>query len=127
MKVILEPKESEEIFYNSLCNGHGLAHCGLSIDMSDSDYNRAKKRLVKRGESICLEDVWMEVLRGGGKLTLVDEDGCEDPVSVTMPLVHERVQTAPIEHLMDAVNGHDDGTTAEAILQQVFYQDVIFG
>lgn len=127
MQVILEPRESEKIFYNSLCNGHGLAHCGLSIDVSDSDYNRAKKRLVKRGESICLEDVWMEVLRGGGKLTLVDQNECEDPVSITMPLVHERVQTAPIEHLMDALSGHDDGTTAEVILQQVFYQDVIFG
>lgn len=127
MKVILEPKKSEEIFYNSLCNGHGLAYCGLSIDVSDSDYNRAKKRLVKRGESICLEDVWMEVLRDGDKLTLVDQNECEDPVSITMLLVHERVQTAPIEHLMDALSGHDDGTTAEVILQQVFYQDVIFG
>lgn len=127
MQVILEPKESEEIFYNSLCNGHGLAYCGLSIDVSNSDYNRAKKRLVKRGESICLEDVWMEVLRGGGTLTLVDDENGELPSKITMKEVHERVQTAPVNHLMDAINEQDDGTTAEVILQQVFYQDVIFG
>jgi hypothetical protein len=127
MKIVLTPEESEEIFHNSLCNGHGLANCGLSIETSEEDYTKAKLRLVGGGTSRCIEDVWMEILRGGGKLTLVDEESGEDPAHITLKEVHERVQTAPINHLMDAINEEDDGTTAEVILQQVFYQDVIFG
>jgi hypothetical protein len=127
MNIVLTPEESENIFYNSLCNGHGLAYSGLSIETSEIEYDKAKLRLVGSNQTICLEDVWMEILRGGGKLTLVDNENGEDPASITMPLVHERVQTAPVNHLLDAINEQDDGITAEVILQQVFYQDVIFG
>jgi len=127
MKIVLTPEESEEIFYNSLCNGHELAHYGLSLETSATAYEKAKIRLIGGGSSPCLEDVWMEILRGGGTLTLVDHENGELPSTITLKEVHERVQTAPVNHLMDAINEQDDGITAEVILQQVFYKDVIFG
>ena len=127
MKVTLTPEESEEIFYNSLCNGHEIAYYGLSLETVEKQYTEAKKRLLEKGESPCLEDVWMEILRGGGKLTLIDSENGMEPSIIRLADVHERVQEAPINHLMDAINEQDDGITADVILQTVFYKEVIFG
>ncbi len=127
MKIILTHEESENIFLNSLCNGHGLSYSGLSIDYDDDQYERARHNLEKDGISPCLEDVWMQILREGGTLTLTDSEGCENPAVITLADVHNRVADTEILHLMDAINENDDATTAEVILQQVFYQQVIFG
>ena len=127
MKIQLTEEESEKIFHNSLCNGHQIAHYGLQMDYSEEEYEKAKKRLQKKGEDDCLEDVWLEILRGGGTLTLVDEENGMDPSVITLKDVHERVQESPVRHILDAINEQDDGDTADVILQSVFYQDVIFG
>jgi hypothetical protein len=127
MKVTLEHHESESIFHNALCNGHGLAYCGLEITYNEEDYKNAKESLQQRGESICLEDVWMEILRRGGTLTLVDNESGEDDRTIKLSDVHDRVQKTDITHLMDAINETDDAVTAEVILQMVFYGVVIFG
>jgi hypothetical protein len=127
MKITLSHEESEEIFYNSLCNGHEIAYYGLSLETVEKQYTEAKKRLLEKGESPCLEDVWMEILRGGGKLTLIDSENGMEPSIIRLADVHERVQEAPVNHLMDAINEQDDGITADVILQTVFYKEVIFG
>lgn len=127
MKITLSPEESEEIFYNSLCNGHEVAYYGLSLETVEKQYTEAKKRLLEKGETPCLEDVWMEILRGGGKLTLVDHENGMEPAIIRLADVHERVQNAPVKHLMDAINEDDDGITADVVLQTVFYKEVIFG
>ncbi len=127
MKINLTPEESETYFHNSLCNGHQIADYGLQLDYDMTEYKQASDRLKAKGESPCLEDMWMEILRGGGTLTLVDEENGEDPSTITLADVHERVQNTPTKHLLDAINEHDDGDTADVILQTVFYGDVIFG
>ena len=127
MTIKLTPEESETYFHNSLCNGHQIAMYGLHLDYDEEEYDQARERLEAKGESTCLEDVWMEILRGGGVLTLIDEENGESPSPVKLSDVHERVQNTPIKHLMDAINEHDDGDTADVILQTVFYGDVIFG
>jgi hypothetical protein len=127
MKIQLTHEESEKIFHNSLCNGHQIAYYGLELDYSEEEYEKAKQRLIDRNENRCLEDVWMEMLRGGATLTLVDNENGEEPSTITLADVHERVQESPVRHLLDAINEQDDGDTADVILQSVFYQDVIFG
>ena len=127
MKVILTSEESENIFLNALCNGHGLSYAGLSIDFNEEEYEIAKKHLQDTNQSCCLEDVWMQVLRNGGTLSLIDNESGEEPSTITLQDVHAKVQDSPINHLMDAINETDDGTTAEVILQSVFYGEVIFG
>jgi len=127
MKILLTAQESEQIFYNSLCNGHQIAYYGLQLDYDEKEYDKAKKRLVKKGERTCLEDVWMEILRGGGTLTLVDEENGLEPSVISLQDVHERVQNTDARHLLDAINEEDDGDTADVILQSVFYGEVIFG
>ena len=126
MKIILTTEESENIFHNALCNGHQIAYYGLQLDYNEEGYDKAHQRLRDAGESACIEDVWMEMLRGGATLTLVDEENGEEPSTITLADVHTRVAETPVKHLLDAINEQDDGDTADVILQTVFYQDVIF-
>jgi hypothetical protein len=127
MKILLTAQESEQIFYDSLCNGHQIAYYGLQLEYDDKEYDKAKKRLIKKGESPCLEDVWMEILRGGGMLTLIDEENGLEPSVISLHDVHTRVQETDARHLLDAINENGDGVTADVVLQTVFYREVIFG
>jgi hypothetical protein len=126
MKVTLTPQESEDLFYTALCNGLGYIESGYDLELTfeEKDYDEACKKLT----SPCYEDVFMQMLRDGKSLTLVDV-GCEGEYtrSITMKDVHERVQDTDIRHLMDAINENDDAVTADVILQQVFFQETIFG
>jgi hypothetical protein len=125
MLVTLSTHESESYFYNALCNGLSYIEChGISIDFNAKEYKTAKMKLTYP----CYEDVLMQILRDGGKLTLVDEEGDGDYTSsITIKDVHERVQNTEINHLMNMVNGNDDAITADVILQSVFFNEVIFG
>ncbi len=128
MKIVLTKEEAENHFYNALCNGSNMRYYGVILDYSDKDYSAAKKSLKgKSKEGICQEDVWMEILRIGGKLTFIDEENGVGNKSITLKDVHSKVAKTPLNHLMDAVNENDDADTADAILQTVFYGEVIFG
>lgn len=125
MTITLTHEESEQHFNNALCNGLSyIRGYGLSLEYEKKEYESARKKFA----SPCFEDVLMQILRDGGKLTLVDEE-CEGEYtkSVTIKEVHERVSKTPVNHLMDAVNENDDATTADVIIQTVFYEEIIFG
>ena len=144
MKVTLTNEESEKHFHNALCNGADITSYDLVLDYKDADYAEAKKTLSEKintgncpkemlqigndKPTISVEDVWMEILRNGKELCLVDE-GCDGEYtrSITLKDVHDRVQKTPIDHLMDAINEEDDAVTADVILQTVFYEEIIFG
>lgn len=126
MKVLLTPQESEELFETALCNGLGYIESGydLELNFDKQDYEEAKEKL----NSPCYEDVLMQILKDGKKLTMVDV-GCEGEYTSAISLkeVHDRVQTTDMRHLMDAINETGDAVTADVILQQVFFNEVIFG
>lgn len=131
MEIKLTPQESEEYFYNALCNGLGyVSNYGVSIDYSDEEFADAKTKLGKESPGVFLafEDILMEMLRMGKTLTMVDEEGEGDNNStITLKEVHERVPNTPTRHLMDMINENDDADTADVIIQQVFYNEIIFG
>lgn len=125
MKLTLTPKESEEYFYNSLCNSISeMNYHGLHLDYDDDEYKKSREKLT----SPCREDVWMEMLRDGYKLMLVDDEGDgEYTRSITLEDVHNKVQLTPLEHLTNMINENDDCETGDVIIQTVFYGDIIFG
>jgi hypothetical protein len=131
MKIQLTPQESEQHFHNALCNGVGVIEgYGLAIRYNKSDYQTAKANLQTLNpdhQEVCYEDILMEILKGGGKLILIDEEGDEEQVSITLPDVHERVSQTPIPHLLNAVTENDDAETADVILQTVFLNEVVYG
>jgi hypothetical protein len=130
MKIILEKQEAESMFYNSLCNGlNELSYYGLQLSFFDVDYTKAAKKLKETAtDTVCYEDVLMQILRDGKKLSVIDnENGGDYSVSIDLNDVHERVALTPIRHLMDAINEDDDAITADCILQSVFFKEVVFG
>jgi hypothetical protein len=132
MKITLTNKEAEDYFYNALCNAVGsgwIDGYGIELTYEDAYYEAAKKSLKEKSpnESQCYEDVLMEILRIGKPLTMVDHENGEDNKTIYLKDVHERVANTPIEHLMDMIKEEDDATTADVIIQTVFYKEVIFG
>ena len=132
MTITLTHEESEKHFHSALCNAYPeVRSAGCDIEWDENDYNEAKESLQKRtpaGEKICIEDVLVEILRIGKKLTWNDNDGDgEYTRSIELKDVHERVQLMPIDHLMDMINEQDDATTGYLLLQQVFFNEQIFG
>lgn len=144
MKITLEKKESEKIFHDALCNGLSqLGYSDLELDYKDEDYAKAKKSLqaklsegkiphemfVFRGEtpSICVEDVFMEILRLGLKLTVKDLQGGDYTKSIGLKEVHERVQKTDTRQLLQMTDGTGDASTAFEVLQMVFFEESVFG
>jgi len=130
MTVKLTPTESETIFHNALCNGLGYVEgYGIELDFNKQDYARAAT-FLKQGatDTICYEQVLMQILKDGKKLTMIDHE-CEGEYtrSITIKDVHKRVSQTPIRHLMDMINEDDDAVTADVVIQSVFFKDVTFG
>jgi len=137
MEIKLTNKESEDFFFNALCNGlNYMGGYGLELDYSEPAYITASAKL-KHGTSdgsmqgihgVCFEDVLMEILREGGSLTFIDREGEGDMTrSINLTNAHERVKNTPAEHLIAMVNETDDAETADCILQTVFFEEIIFG
>ena len=130
MTAKLTPTESETIFHNALCNGLGYVEgYGIELDFNKQDYARAAT-VLKQGatDTVCYEDVLLQILKDGKKLTMIDHE-CEGEYtrSITIKDVHKRVSQTPIRHLMDMINEDDDAVTADVVIQSVFFKDVIFG
>ncbi len=127
MKITLTPQESEEFFYNSLCNAVGTGYMdsyGIKLVYSETMYEKAKNKLTNP----CFEDVLMQILRDGNGLTFHDIEGDgEYTRTISLEDVHNKVQLTPVIHLQDMINENDDVTTADVILQTVFFDDIIFG
>lgn len=128
----LSKEKSEEFFYDALCNGLDyLSGYGLSIKYSEVDYKNAKSVWINKnkGKLPCYEDVLMQILKNGKRLLLIDNE-CDGEYNSTIKLkdVHEKVQKTPINHLIEYINETGgDATTADVVLQTVFYNDIIFG
>ena len=129
MKILLTPQESEQHFYDAMCNGlNELGYYDLELDYDDNEYHETKHKLnaASPGILVCYEDVLMEMLREGKSLHIVDVNE-DERFPITLQLVHDRVQETPHRHLMDSINERGDATTADCILQTVIYGEVIYG
>ena len=125
MTISLTPSESEEYFYNALCNGlHELGNYGIELDYNEDDFDSSRASLGPNAP--CFEDILMQMLRDGYRLDFIDDEA-EDTVSITMNDVHAKVQTTIPRHLLDMINEQDDTVTADVILQTVIYGEVVYG
>ena len=125
----LEPDISEDIFSSSLANGVGyLQGYGLELTWDDNEYKRAKDRVKGENGKAIIEDILMEILKDGGTLTFIDREGDGEYTStITIKDVWEKVKTAPYRNIINIIDGNDDVDDADAILQTVFFGEVIFG
>lgn len=133
MEIKLTHSESEEFFYNALCNGLSFVQgYGLELEYDESEYAASRARLGEDNPamfmSACYEDILMQMLKDGYSLTLEDVEGDgENSATITLADVHQRVSSVDAQDLMDMHNGNDDACTADIILQTVFFNEIIFG
>lgn len=139
MEIKLTPEESRKYFHNALCNGINYIESsyGLELKWKKEDYRKAQAILHdgigwnkiegQKSQDVCHEDVLIQILELEGTLTLVDHENGEEPRTITLKDVHERVAQTPFRYLSDMIEENDDAITADVILQTVFYQKVIFG
>jgi hypothetical protein len=120
---------SEEIFFDSLCNGLSqISGYGIEVDFDASHYQQAKEKSKEKISIPSYEDVLMQILRDGNPLLFVDQEGGEDyNRTIYLQDVHERVKTAPIEDLLAVINEDSDASNSDIILQSVLYGEIIFG
>jgi hypothetical protein len=125
MQIILTPQESEEFFYNALCNGLSeMGSYGLEFNYNKDHYAQAKSKLT----SPCFEDVLMQILRDGNTIGFEDVE-CDGEYSkqITLEDVHTKMSSVDPERLLEMKNETDDAGTADVILQTIMYGEVIFG
>lgn len=133
----IAPMAAEEIFYNALCNticGTEL-YGGIGLKTKAIERAQAAENLKKKKElglfigEICQEDIWMEVLRMGGVIMSVDYEGqCADwERSITLQDVHKNINKLPFWALSQMLEQQDDLTTADAVIQTIFFCEIIFG
>lgn len=131
VKIELTPEECEEIFYSALCNAlNWLNGYGLVLEYDENLYAAAKSDLrnEKPEEAICYEDVLMKMLRNGNTLTMVDEeDEGEYTRSITINEVRSRVAQTPYRNLISIIEETDDVSDSDAVLQTVWFEEIIFG
>jgi hypothetical protein len=116
----------EHVFHDALCNGLDYVQgYGIILEYDANEYKEAKSKL----ESPCYEDVLMQILRDGNKLYFTDYENDDDSlnVEITLETVRERVNKLPHWAKLQLIEEQDDADTADAVLQTVAYDDIIFG
>ena len=79
MKIEFLKSDAEKILHDAFCNGglSELNHSGIEIEwdseINSNNYSNAKKRLQESGmTSICIEDVYIEILKNGDCIQFTD-------------------------------------------------------
>lgn len=122
----LTNEESEQYFYNALCNGLSwmLNTSGLVFQYDADEYRKAKEKLKEH----CFEDVLMQILRDGGSFIFKDEESDGEMTrTISLKDIHEKVNNTPIKYLLEMKDEEDDANTADAIIQTVIYNEIVFG
>jgi len=125
MEIRFTEQEAQGIFLDALCNGlDSIAYYGLLLELDDENYAQAKKN-CEVGSSY--EDVLLQILLDGNSLTIIDEEDEDNVNIITIQDVYDRISSTPFDHLSDMINGNDDATTADVILQTIFFNEIIYG
>lgn len=130
MQIVLTPQEAETFFHTALCHGLGyIRDYGIEVSYDKRSYQAARSRLQKRSKDpLCSEDVLLELLRGGDRLEIIDHELAGTyTCSIGLAEVHERVALTPTRFLLEMIEERDDAETADALLQTVFFKEVLFG
>jgi len=128
MKIFLTPQESEQYFYDALCNGLGYIESsyGLELKFNTKQAKSTAIKLKQIDQSICYEDIIMQLLRDGHQINLYDVESELDNV-IKLKDIHDKVNNIPVNRILEMINENNDADTADVILQTVFFGEVIYG
>jgi hypothetical protein len=139
MKIEFSKSDAEKILYDSFCNGglYEMSCSSVSIDWdskpNSENYSNAKKRLQEGGmTSICVEDVYIEILKNGDVIQFTDYEGeelinlhLEDAIVNFNSL--EDGEKINLAKLLDEDDCSTDVWDCFNAIQYALYGEVIFG
>jgi hypothetical protein len=139
MKIEFSKEDAEKILYDSFCNGGltELYHCSISIDLeinpNEINFANAKTRIKERGiSSICLEDIYIEILKNGDTIIFTDYEGEElielklDDALNNFNSLSDK-EKIDLSKLIDDDNCSTDAWDCFNALQYALYKEVIYG
>lgn len=127
MKIQLTKKESREYFFNALCNGLSyIKDYGLYVEYNEIHYRDARIQLFAKKQNACFEDVLLQILIRGNTLTILDLEDEDNINVISLKEVYERMPKVPLCNLLNMIEEQDDAEDADAILQTVFLNEIIY-
>ena len=130
MEIKLSAQELDDVLMSMFANGGliELAYASVRMDLEEGVYAKAKQRLLDAGKTgICLEDVYIEILKGGDSIRFYDFEG-EEHVSFNMEQAVKNLSSSyAANDVMAVINEQDDAWTGFNLVQHCLYGEVIYG
>ena len=124
----LSNEQKEQIFFDALCDA---AYAGLINDYdmylvyNKDKYEHCKQQLNLKNDVVCYEEILLEILKRGGKLGLREYDG--EIHSITLQDVYDKMSKVPGRNIQNMLNENGDVDDADAVIQTIFFGEIIFG
>lgn len=130
MQVILTTDEKLKMVYEALTTGLPyFPGYGLALEYDQGEYVKARNVLNANptGETICIEDIQMQMVRMGFGLNFVDEEGDEEPVTLTLSLIESQWDKVPHATIMAFVTENYDADDADRLFQYILFGQLVYG
>lgn len=135
VKVIATQEEKLSVLHSALCGGIGLVGVfGLEADYDDDAYNAARERLTASGakgkytESVCYEDILIEMIRGGGAITLTDVETDDGVIgNISLATLEANWDKIPANIIIAYIEENYDAYTALNFIQASVLGELRYG
>lgn len=129
MKVVLDQEEQLTLLHTILCDNDWSLSIGIATKSPLKRAVAEQLQAQKSTEVICREDVWVEMVKQGHSITLVDNEETEDNVELNLAKLNEGIEKMPIDLISKLMSedGEYDAWTCYEALQYIMFGEVIFG
>lgn len=139
MKVdfLFDKEDTKKIIFESFCNG-GLTELNGSSIIVDFDsihnntnYQNAKKRLQGK-QSVCFEDVCVEILANGDTIQFTDYEGDDEIIALSLASAEVYINSLDLDEKLELKKIIDEDTSCDAwdyynALQFCMFGEVVYG
>lgn len=132
MKITLTTDEKLSMVYEALTTDLPyFRDYGICISYDRTKYREAQEALTynkKNNETVCVEDVWLELIKTVG-ITFCDIDEGIDNVDFNMALINNnsKWEKIPLNIIDSFVSENYDANDADILMQYLLYGEVVFG
>jgi len=144
MKLQLNKVEMLKVLHSAFCNGglNELRYCDVELNVLEKEYVNARNRLEKQilkgnnenvyyvgtdGPTVCLEDVYLEILREGEAINFIDHNNGKKIGFTLSKAIKSLSREEFASDVLKTVKGGDDAWTGFNLIQGCLYGEVVYG